>query len=99
MPTLMEQVPRLMVTSRGMMGYGVSTGGSGGMMLRGISSGSGQVMVLIMQACRKSVARNIKIGMSVGRRIYFFCVKTGKILAFGSFILYLCLWKSCIQRR
>lgn len=47
LPTLMEQVPGLMLTSRGMMGYGVSTGGSGGMMLRGISSGAGQVMVLI----------------------------------------------------
>lgn len=47
LPTLMEQVPGLMITSRGMMGYGVSTGGSGGMMLRGISSGAGQVMVLI----------------------------------------------------
>lgn len=47
LPTLMEQVPGLMVTSRGVMGYGVSTGGSGGMMLRGISSGAGQVMVLI----------------------------------------------------
>lgn len=47
LPTLLEQVPGLMVTSRGMMGYGVSTGGTGGMMLRGISSGAGQVMVLI----------------------------------------------------
>ena len=47
LPTLMEQVPGLMVTSRGVMGYGVSGGGSGGMMLRGISSGIGQVMVLI----------------------------------------------------
>lgn len=47
MPTLMEQVPGLMVTSRGVMGYGVSNGGSGGMMLRGVSSGGGQVMVLI----------------------------------------------------
>ena len=47
LPTLMEQVPGLMVTSRGMLGYGVSSGGSGGMMLRGISSGAGQVMVLI----------------------------------------------------
>lgn len=45
--TLAEQVPGLMVTGRGVMGYGVSGGGSGGMMLRGISSGSGQVMVLI----------------------------------------------------
>ena len=47
MPSLMQQVPGLMVTSRGMMGYGVSGGGSGGMMLRGISSGSGQMMVLV----------------------------------------------------
>lgn len=47
LPTLMEQVPGLMVTSRGMLGYGVSNGGSGGMMLRGISSGAGQLMVLI----------------------------------------------------
>ncbi|MGM9727080.1 MAG: TonB-dependent receptor [Prevotella sp.] len=47
LPTLMEQVPGLMVTSRGVMGYGVSSGGAGGMMLRGISSGAGQVMVLI----------------------------------------------------
>ncbi|MBO4641651.1 MAG: TonB-dependent receptor [Bacteroidaceae bacterium] len=47
LPTLMEQVPSLMVTSRGVMGYGVSTGSAGGMMLRGISSGSGQLLVLI----------------------------------------------------
>lgn len=47
LPTLMEQVPGLMVTGRGMMGYGVSSGGSGGMMLRGISSGAGQLLVLI----------------------------------------------------
>lgn len=47
LPTLMEQVPGLIVTSRGMMGYGVSTGGSGGMTLRGISSGAGQLLVLI----------------------------------------------------
>lgn len=47
LPTLAEQVPGLMVTGRGMMGYGVSGGGTGGMMLRGLSSGSGQLMVLI----------------------------------------------------
>ena len=47
LPTLMEQVPGLMLTSRGMMGYGVSTGAAGGMMMRGLSSGTGQVMVLI----------------------------------------------------
>lgn len=47
LPTLMEQVPGLMLTSRGVLGYGVSSGGSGGMMLRGISSGTGEIMVLI----------------------------------------------------
>ena len=47
LPTLTEQVPGLLATSRGMMGYGVSTGASGGMMLRGISSAAGQMMVLI----------------------------------------------------
>lgn len=47
LPTLMEEVPGLMVTSRGVMGYGVSTGAAGGMMLRGLSSGTGQLMVMI----------------------------------------------------
>lgn len=47
LPTLAEQVPGLMATSRGMMGYGVSGGGSGGMMLRGISSGAAQLLVLV----------------------------------------------------
>lgn len=47
LPTLMEEVPNLMVTSRGMMGYGVSAGGSGAMMLRGISSANGQLLVLV----------------------------------------------------
>lgn len=47
LPTLMELVPGLSVTSRGVLGYGVSTGAAGGINLRGLSSGSGQVMVLI----------------------------------------------------
>ena len=47
LPTLMEQVPGLMLTSRGMMGYGVSTNAAGGLSLRGLSAGSGQMMVLI----------------------------------------------------
>ena len=47
LPTLMEQVPGLTVTSRGMLGYGVSTGAAGGMTMRGVSSSAGQVMVLI----------------------------------------------------
>ncbi|MDE6861873.1 MAG: TonB-dependent receptor, partial [Alistipes sp.] len=40
LPTLWQQVPGLFVTSRGTMGYGVSTGASGAMTLRGIGNGS-----------------------------------------------------------
>lgn len=47
LPTLNELIPNLFVTSRGMMGYGVSGGSAGGMMLRGLSGGAGQLMVLI----------------------------------------------------
>ena len=47
LPTVMQQVPGLFVTSRSMMGYGVSTGAAGGINLRGISGGTGQLMVLI----------------------------------------------------
>jgi iron complex outermembrane receptor protein len=44
---MLQRVPGLMVTSRAMMGYGVSTGAAGGILMRGISGGSGQFLVLI----------------------------------------------------
>ena len=47
LPTVMQQVPGLFVTSRAMIGYGVSTGAAGGINLRGITGGAGQLMVLI----------------------------------------------------
>jgi len=47
LPTVMREVPGLFVTSRSMMGYGVSTGAAGGINLRGITGGSGQLLVLI----------------------------------------------------
>ena len=47
LPTAMQQVPSLVVTSRAMMGYGVSTGAAGGINLRGITGGAGQLLVLI----------------------------------------------------
>lgn len=47
LPTLSEQVPGLFVTQRSMMGYGVSTGAAGGMTLRGVASGTGQMLVLV----------------------------------------------------
>ena len=47
LPTVAQQVPGFYVTSRGMMGYGVSGGAAGGINLRGISGGAGQLLVLI----------------------------------------------------
>ena len=47
LPTVMREVPGLFVTSRAMMGYGVSTGAAGGINLRGITGGAGQLLVLI----------------------------------------------------
>ena len=47
LPTVMQQVPGLFVTSRSMMGYAVSTGAAGGINRRGITGGAGQLLVLI----------------------------------------------------
>jgi iron complex outermembrane receptor protein len=47
LPILMQQVPGLFVTSRGIAGYGVSTGAAGGISMRGFAGGSGRVLILI----------------------------------------------------
>jgi len=47
MPVLMKHVPSLFVTSRGITGYGVSSGSAGGINLRGFSGGAGRVLFLI----------------------------------------------------
>ncbi|MBR5392391.1 MAG: TonB-dependent receptor [Prevotella sp.] len=47
LPTVMQKVPGVFVTSRSMMGYGVSTGAAGCINMRGITGGAGQLMVLI----------------------------------------------------
>lgn len=47
LPSAVMNVPSLFVTSRGMMGYGVSGGAAGGINLRGISGGTGGLLVLI----------------------------------------------------
>ena len=48
LPILTEQVPSFFATSRGMLGYGVSTGSAGGMSLRGIGgSPTAGLLVLI----------------------------------------------------
>lgn len=73
--TLSEQVPGLFVTQRGMYGFGVSNGAAGGISLRGVSSTSGQLLVLvdgcpqysgiyghsIADACMTSMAESVEI--------------------------------------
>ena len=47
-PVINEQVPGLFITSRGILGYGVSGGGSGGMKIRGVGGGpTTGVLILI----------------------------------------------------
>lgn len=47
LPVLTEQVPGLFVTSRGVMGYGLSGGAAGNISLRGLSGGTARLMVMI----------------------------------------------------
>lgn len=47
LPVLSEQIPGLFTTSRGVYGFGVSTGSAGGISIRGLSGGSAQVLTLI----------------------------------------------------
>lgn len=47
LPTLTELVPGMMVTQRGVMGFGVSGGAAGGIGVRGLAAGTGQVLVLV----------------------------------------------------
>ncbi|MBP3510747.1 MAG: TonB-dependent receptor [Prevotella sp.] len=47
LPAVVQSVPGLFVTGRGMMGYGVSGGAAGNISLRGVSGGAGQMLVLI----------------------------------------------------
>ena len=46
LPTVMEQTPGLFSTSKGMLGYGVSTGSAGELKVRGVGGGA-QLLVLI----------------------------------------------------
>ena len=47
LPILTQQVAGLFITSRGIMGYGVSNGAAGGIALRGLRGAPGGMMVLI----------------------------------------------------
>ena len=55
LPTVVQQVPGLFVTSRSVLGYGVSGGAAGGINMRGIAGGSGQTMVI----------HNIRVSMAI----------------------------------
>lgn len=46
LPTVNEQVPGVFVTSRSLLGYGVSTGAAGGIKVRGVGSGA-DMLVLV----------------------------------------------------
>ena len=48
LPTLTSDVPGLFVTQRGVMGYGVSTGGSGGIKVRGIGGAPNTGMLVLI---------------------------------------------------
>lgn len=47
LPVLMKHVPGLFVTSRGILGYGISNGAAGGINMRGFGAGAGRVLILI----------------------------------------------------
>lgn len=47
LPVLTEQVPGFFTTSRGVLGYGVSSGAAGSMTLRGIGGNGSELLVLI----------------------------------------------------
>ena len=46
LPTINEQVPGLFVTSRGVLGYGVSTGAAGSIKVRGVGSGASMLVLI-----------------------------------------------------
>lgn len=46
LPTIGEQVPGLFVTSRGVLGYGVSTGAAGSIKVRGVGSGASMLVLV-----------------------------------------------------
>ncbi len=48
LPTLTAEVPGLFVTQRGVLGYGVSTGGSGGIKVRGIGGSPNTGMLVLI---------------------------------------------------
>lgn len=48
LPLLTEQVPGLFTTARGIMGYGVSTGGAGGISMRGIGGSPTTGMLVLI---------------------------------------------------
>lgn len=76
LPAISQHIPSLFITSRGVMGYGVSTGAAGGMTLRGVGgSPTTALMVLIdghpqymglmghpiADACQSAIAERVEV--------------------------------------
>ena len=59
LPTVMREVPGLFITSRAMMGYGVSTGAAGGINLRGITGGQDSC------SCSSTDIHSIRASMAI----------------------------------
>lgn len=85
LPTLTQQVPSLFITSRGLMGYGVSSGAAGGMTMRGVGNspttgllvlvdGQPQYMGLmghpIADACQSMLADRVEVVRGPASVIY-----------------------------
>ena len=85
LPSLTQHIPSLFVTSRGVMGYGVSTGAAGGITLRGVGgSPTTALMVLIdghpqymglmghpiADACQSSLAERVEVSRGPASVLY-----------------------------
>ena len=85
LPTLSQHIPSLFITSRGVMGYGVSTGAAGGMTLRGVGgSPTTALMVLIdghpqymglmghpiADACQSTLAERVEVSRGPASVVY-----------------------------
>jgi iron complex outermembrane receptor protein len=83
LPTLSQQVPSLFVTSRGMLGYGVSTGATGGIKVRGIGQMADLLVLIdglpqyaglyghpIADACQSMLANRVEVVRGPASTIY-----------------------------
>ncbi len=83
LPTLSQQVPGLFITSRGLLGYGLSTGSAGGIKVRGIGSTANLLVLVdglpqyaglyghpIADACQTMMAEKVEVLRGPASMIY-----------------------------